>query len=198
MPPTRREFAIGFGTAVAAVGAAGTTFALQQDDQSELTFGEINADAEYLVIHNEEDTDIDIDGYVMDWEHANEDYSQEDEFADEYGTTVIDAEDSITVATGARDVEDADVDFEHHENDEQMRNDGSDVYAILDESGEVIARSDEDRHQAADETPTETATETPTETETETETPEPTETETETETEESTPTPTECQKDETE
>lgn len=40
----------------------------------------------------------------MDLEHANEDYSQEDKFTEEYGRTTIEAEGSITVATGAEDI----------------------------------------------------------------------------------------------
>lgn len=167
--PTRRQYLLGASVAIAGAGTTHTALGTQQN-QLQLAFGEINAEGEYLVLHNEGETAADIEGYVMDWEHANEDDTQTDELTQDAGETTIPAGGSITVATGARPVSDADVDFGHESSDEVMRNEEPDVFAVLTPDGDVVARSDEDQVSDA-ETPSPTEESTPTETETTEDTP---------------------------
>lgn len=196
MPPMRRQVLLGTGVAIAGLSAVSNALGTQ-DDTPEITFGEINNEGEWLVLHNEEGTDINIENWYINWEDENENVDQWDQFQGQYGTTIIEAESSIKVATGAEDVSDADVNFER--DGHVMNNDGNDVYALyLQDQQTEVANSEDDRHEATP-TPTEEATPTPKEetpTKTEEETPTETEEETPTETEEEEETPTETEDNE--
>lgn len=177
--PTRRQFTLSIG--VAAIGASFTqsVFGSRQQDTPEITFGQINEEGEWLVLHNEEDTDVDIEDWYINWEARNEEQDQWDQFKEKYGATSIPANGSIKVATGYKEVQDADVQFENDAG--RMNNDGGDVYAVyLPDQQTEVANSEENRHEEGGEpsptaSPTATETETETATETETESPTPTE-----------------------
>lgn len=176
---TRRRVLVGTGFAIAGVAGASTAFAAQDNgSQPNITFGETNAEEEWLVLHNEGDSAVSIQGYYLNWEHANDNQDQWDQFTDDTGATSIPAGDSITVASGYKEVEDADVTFDNDAG--RMNNNQEDVYAIMASDQEtVIARSDEDQRQAGS-SPTATPTDTETATEPETKTATATATETET------------------
>lgn len=168
------------GTGVGVAGFGGVTTALgAQSDVPEITFGEMNEEQEWLVLHNEGNQDVDIKGWYINWEARNENQDQWDEFQEKFGATTIKAENVIKVATGYKEVDDADVTFEN--NAGRMNNDGDDVYAVYRKDQETeVANSEDDRHQ--EDSPTETKSPTPTDT--------PTTTPTDTTTPTSTPTPT--------
>ena len=143
MNTTRRRFIIATGGTIASASAAASVTGQDSDDPN-ITFGEINEEEEYVILHNEEDTEIDIEGLWMNWEHGQE-VDQYDQFSEEYGATSIETHDSIKVATGYVEHEDADVDFERDAG--AMNDDGSDTYTVESEDKEtIIAKSDEDRH----------------------------------------------------
>lgn len=184
--PTRRQFVLGVGVTAIGAGFSQSVFGNKQGETPEITFGEIDNKEEWLVLHNEEDTDVDITDWYINWEDENDNQDQWDQFQDQYGATTIEAEDSIKVATGAEEVQDADVTFDNDAH--RMNDDGTDVYAVyLPDQSTEVANSEDDQHE---ETETETETETATETETQTETATETEVETDVDTETETETPT--------
>lgn len=149
---------------VAGLGTAGNALSQTTDASSNhddwITFGEINTEGEWLVLHNEGDEDLDITGYTIVF-GFEEEQDHTKQFEEKYGATMIPAGGSITVATGApasqdgTPAEDPDVEFDF--GTAKMPDDGSDVYAILDPEGNEVARSDEDRHGTdGDETTTTT------------------------------------------
>ncbi|WP_158237371.1 lamin tail domain-containing protein [Halegenticoccus soli] len=133
---------IGAGAALSLAGfGAGST--VVASDHSGLAFAEVNTKDEYVVLKNPAESDFDLTGYAIDFE-ANGENEQDRPFPD---GTVIGAGETLTVATGYKDV-DADVDFDSDGG--LIRDDGSDVIAILDPDGEEILRSDDESHWADD------------------------------------------------
>ncbi|WP_170864665.1 lamin tail domain-containing protein [Halogranum amylolyticum] len=147
---------------------------LAQEDIS-LTITAVNPEEEYVVIKNEGSSAVDLSGYIMEFEYK-QNVSQDKTFPS--GTT-IEAGQSILVASGAVDVDNADVTFDY---EGEVINNESDQVAVLTPDGNVVASASvgEVPSEAPEETETETpeATETETPEATETETPEATETET--------------------
>ena len=139
---------IGLGT-VGNVAAHATEASSSHTDS--ITFGEIHNEGEWLVLHNEGSDDLDISGFQIDFEYGQQD-DQTRVFRAQYGATMIPAGGSITVATGAdpsqggTPAENPDVQFDFGR--ARMNDDDSDTYAILDPEGNVVARSDQNRHGA--------------------------------------------------
>lgn len=147
----------GFGLGTGGNARAQTTEASSGHADS-ITFGEIHNKGEWLVLQNEGDEDLEISGFKIDFEYEQQE-DQTSKFHDSSGATMIPAGGSIIVSTGAptseggTPAEDPDVEFDF--GDQVMRDDESDVYAILDPEGNVVARSDEDRNGTdGEETPT--------------------------------------------
>ncbi|SFK83197.1 Lamin Tail Domain [Halogranum rubrum] len=174
MNSTRRTFLA--GVTAAATGLVGTNTVLAQED-SALRFATVDATGEYVVVENTGDSPFDLSGYYMEFEYK-QNVSQSRQFP---SGTVVDAGGTLTIASGAKDVADADVTFGY---EGSVINDEVDYLAILepDESTVVVS------YRTSDPLPTETATPEPTPEQTETA--EPTPEETATETPESEPTET--------
>lgn len=184
MEPTRRTFVAGVGAAV--TGLAGANTVLAQEDSS-LQIVDADREGEYVVIENQGDSAFDLSGYYMEFEYK-QNVSQRRQFP---ADTVIAAGSTLVVATGAREVPDADVTFNYEGS--VIRNDEVDYLAILtpDESTVVATYSTSGTLPGtATPEPTPEATETPEPTPAETETPEPTPEETQTPEETETPEPT--------
>ena len=92
---------------------------------------------EYVVITNvDPELEADITGYSINFEAEDDDYNQIRELA---GEVVIAAGESITVPTGAREVEaDNIVELADPYDGEVLNNDGSDVVTLLDTNGEIV------------------------------------------------------------
>ena len=145
------------------LGAAGNVTAHTTETASShtdsITFGEIDDEGEWLVLHNEGSDDLDISGFQINFEFMQS-VDQIRTFQSQYGATMIPAGGSITVATGAEPsqggtpAQSPDVEFDYGR--AVMRDDDSDMYAILDPAGNVVARSDQDRHGNGEETETPT------------------------------------------
>lgn len=172
MQLTRRQTILG-GAALMSTAGLGISVSAQED--SPFLFVDVNAERESVTIKNVSSEEIDVSEYGINFEVGqNEDqirrfsegtWSQED--------TVLSATETLTIATGARDVQDADVTFNYTRG--EIRNDGSDVVGIVNPDSELLIRSDDDSHYTSDES---SETETPEETTEEpTETPEKTPTE---------------------
>ncbi len=134
---------IGVGAATLGIAGLGAGSTVIASDHSGLAFAEVNAEDEYVVLKNFTEGEFDLTGYVIDFE-ANGENEQDRSFPD---GTVIGAGETLTVATGYKDV-DADVDF--GSDGGLIRDDGSDVISILAPDGEEILRSDDESHWADD------------------------------------------------
>lgn len=128
------------GATLAALGVAGTTpTGAQSGEQLPLEI-EIYAEDEYIVITNTGDEAVDLTGYSVNFEAPMDDYDQSQALA---GEVVIEAGDSITVPTGAREVVTGTiVELEEPYDGEVLNNENPDVVAIFDEQGNVVATSD--------------------------------------------------------
>ncbi|EJN59176.1 lamin tail domain-containing protein [Halogranum rubrum] len=166
MNSTRRTFLAGVGAA--ATGLVGANTVMAQED-SALRFATVDATGEYVVVENTGDSPFDLSGYYMEFEYK-QNVSQSRQFP---SGAVVDAGGTLTVASGAKDVADADVTFGY---EGSVINDEVDYLAILepDESTVVVS------YRTSDPLPTETPTPEPTPEETETAEPTPEETATET------------------
>lgn len=138
MAPTRRQTLVG---AAALVSGAGVQTAIGQDDSPPLAFVEVAAEAEYVIIANVSGETFDLTGYSINFEVGQE-VDQVSEFTD---GTAIEAGGQLKIATGYKDVEDADVTFDYTGNG-AIRNDGSDVVGIIDSEGEIVIRHNNDAH----------------------------------------------------
>ena len=195
MTPTRRQYLLGSAALIGGTGIASTVLA--QDSLPPIKFVEINAEGEYVVIRNVGLGGINLSGYKINFEVADG-TDQIRTFPD--GTTVAGGG-TLTIATGAKDVPGADVEFDYERS--ELNDETPDTVAILTPNDEPIIRSDERADYVSGDTTTPTATstptaepteaseptETPTAEPTETPAPEPTETEEPTETPPATATP---------
>ena len=166
MPTTRRRYLAGAATLLSAAGLGATVIA--QEAPPAIAFVEIAAEAEYIVIRNVSDGEVDLSGYNVNLEVRQEvDQIPDEPFPD--GTT-LDAGDTLTIATGSEsDVEgDVDLGYEAH----MINDENPDTIGILNPSGEVVIRSDDDDHFVSDDVSTAEPTSAPTDTPT----PEPTDT----------------------
>ncbi|WP_228546091.1 lamin tail domain-containing protein [Halegenticoccus tardaugens] len=129
---------IGAGAAALGIAGLGAGSTVIASDHSGLAFAEVNAEDEYVVIENTGDEGFDLSGYWMEFEHG-QNVSQAREFPD---GAVVEAGETLTVASGAEDVDDADVTFDYDRG--VINNDGSDTMAILEPDEEtVVVTSDE-------------------------------------------------------
>lgn len=132
------------GATFAALGVAGTApAAAQSDEQIEQLRISVYPEEEFIVIVNTGEEDIDLTGYSINFEAEDDDYNQIRQLS---GEVVISSEGGrIVVSTGAREVDQSDiVELDRPYTGEILRNDGSDVVALLDRDGNEVARSDEE------------------------------------------------------
>ena len=146
----RRRFLLGTGTVVAGTVGLSSTGVFGASENQSIYFGEINAEEEYFVLKNTSESSIDVSGYIVRLEYANDSDTQKDTLPQD---TVIPAGGSLTVASGDKDVASADVTLKF--NGPQMNNDHDDVYALLTPSGDIVVRSDDNADVGVPETTTE-------------------------------------------
>lgn len=122
--------------AVAAIGVGAT----QVFGQSNLNIGiqEVNYEGEYVVFVNSASKNSDISGYIVAFEYGNEGTNQRRTLGND---VVIPAGETLTVATGAEGMADADVTFDYKRS--VLRNDKSDIVALLTPNEEVVVLSEE-------------------------------------------------------
>lgn len=181
---SRRDVLGATGALIVGTAGAGQVLGAPQ----EIEFKEVNAEREFVVLHNTGDEDVDLGGYRIDFEYRGED-TQDDQFPAE---TVVEANSDLVVATGAGPSEGyeaappADVDAGYDEDGQVLNDDTPDTVAVIAPDGTVIAI-----REINTSSPAPTATRTPTQEPTETPSPEPEETPAPTEEPEATPEPTE-------
>lgn len=128
MTSSRREILSGLG--MLAVTGVGATTVLGDSDYSterkNIDIKEVNAESEYVVFVNNSDSDLDISNFVVAFDYMNPEYDQRRALPK--GTT-ISANGTLKVATGAKDVADADVTFDY--DGEVLNNDEPDTVALL-------------------------------------------------------------------
>lgn len=128
--------------ALAAVGVAGTAPTGAQSDEDLPVSIEMFVEEEYITITNTGDEDLDLTGYSVNFEAEDDDYNQIRQLS---GEVVIAPGDTITVPTGAREVTTGTiVELDDPYTGEVLRNDGSDVIALIDPNGNERARSDDE------------------------------------------------------
>lgn len=152
---TRRTvLKMGLAVSAAAVGVSATNPGMAQSEM-DLTL-DINAEAETVTITNNGDSSVDLTDYQMNFE-AGED-SEVDQIRTLAGEVIVEADESVTVATGAG--EEGDVSLEDPYDGEVLNNEESDVVALLSPDGTIVATSDgsDDDDEEDDETHTLTAT----------------------------------------
>ncbi|GAA0247649.1 hypothetical protein GCM10009000_074590 [Halobacterium noricense] len=125
--------------AVAAVGVGATQVMGADGEEISIIISEINAEDEYIVLKNDGDSNVDIGGYTLAFEYSNKQYNQRRKLPE--GTT-IPADETLTVATGAKEVSGAVV-VERPYEGEVLNNEREDVIALLDTDGNVVATSEE-------------------------------------------------------
>lgn len=188
-PHTKRTFLKGIATTLA-VGASAPTVLGQSDTSIECA--EVAVEAEYVVFRNTGDSEVDVSGYEVAFEYGNDGTNQRRELPD---NTTIEAGGELTVASGYKPVDDADVTFDYDGG--VLNDDGNDVVALLDPDGNDVCTTNDQPvststssstgNSGGDDTEGSTATdEESTTTEEETSTEEPTSTAEEPSTEEST------------
>ncbi len=133
---TARRKILSSMAAVAAIGV-GTT---QVFGQSNLNIGiqEVNYEGEYVVFVNSGSEDADISGYIVAFEYGNDGTNQRRPLGND---VVIPAGETLTVATGAEEMADADVTFDYEGS--VLRNDETDIVALLTADGEMVVMSEE-------------------------------------------------------
>jgi hypothetical protein len=124
MSISRRKMLGGLG--VLALGGFGTTTVIGDSHRKNIEVQEVNPEGEYVVFVNNGDTDYDLSNYVVAFEYMNPEKDQRDALP---GGTVLKANSTLKVATGAKEVEDADVTFDNQNH--RLNDDGSDVVALL-------------------------------------------------------------------
>ncbi|WP_266081571.1 lamin tail domain-containing protein [Haladaptatus caseinilyticus] len=125
---SRRRVLSGLG--VLAVGGVSATTVLgnreYSDQRKNIQVKEVNAEDEYVVFANTGDSDLDISKFVVEFDYSNPEYSQARSLPN---NTIIRANGTLKVATGAKEVDDADVTFDY--TGEVINNDEQDTVALL-------------------------------------------------------------------
>ena len=144
----RRQYLFGAGTAAAAlvgVGVSNTVLA-QNTTPENIYITNVNEEGEYFVVENRNDSPFDLTNYHVNFEYNGE-VNQVREFGPDTTTPegqnlTIEAGGRFVIATGAKEVADADVVFDYAGS--VLNNDMTDTYAILTpDQSRVIARSDQ-------------------------------------------------------
>ncbi|WP_231189376.1 lamin tail domain-containing protein [Haladaptatus sp. DYF46] len=124
MAISRRKMLGGLG--VLALSGFGTTTVIGDSHRKNIEVQEVNPEGEYVVFVNNGDTDYDLSNYVVAFEYMNPEKDQRDALPER---TVLKANSTLKVATGAKEVEGADVTFDNENH--RLNDDGSDVVALL-------------------------------------------------------------------
>lgn len=135
MTTNRRKFITGAGFVIA--GTVGFGTALADGHEISIVIAEVDAENETVVLENTGDTDVDLSGYVIDWEH-NGDKNQTDSLPEE---TTVPAGGKLTIASGYTDAE-GDVTYDYGNG--RINNEDPDVIALLTPSEKVVATSDDE------------------------------------------------------
>ncbi|MFC6766042.1 lamin tail domain-containing protein [Natrinema soli] len=135
MTTNRRNFITGAGFVIAGTVGFGTVLA--DEHEVPIVIAEINAENETVVLENTGDTDVDLSGYVIDWEH-NDNKNQTDSLPEE---TTVPAGGKLTIASGYTDAE-SDVTYDYDNG--RINNEDPDVIALLTASEELVATSDDE------------------------------------------------------
>ena len=158
----RRQFLFGAGTVTAALLGIGTSNTMAQNAAPEgLYFTGVFPEAEYLVIENRGESSIDLTHYYINFERRDE-YDQIRQFGRDGQVAAgsdlrLEPGESLTIATGAERVSDADVTFDYE--GAVINDETPDSFAILLPDGEtVVAQADKNPSPPPTDTPTSTAT----------------------------------------
>lgn len=135
MTTNRRNFITGAGFVIAGTVGFGTVLA--DEHEVPIVIAEVNAENETVVLENTGETDVDISGYVIDWEH-NDNKNQTDSLPEE---TTVAAGEKLTIASGYTDAQ-SDVTYDYDNG--RINNEDPDVIALLTASEEVVATSDDE------------------------------------------------------
>jgi hypothetical protein len=127
---TRRNVLAGLG-ATLAVGA-GATQVFGADSTAGVEITDVKDEEEYIVLKNVDEKAYDVSNWVVAFEYRNKDYDQRR--AIPAGTTLESGE-TLTIATGAKDVDSADVTFDYDSS--VINNTEPDVIVLLDTDGAV-------------------------------------------------------------
>jgi hypothetical protein len=114
------------------VGGAGAGHVLA-DSHFGIEIVEVNAEGEYVVLENTGGESVNLSGYTIDFEYLEPD-TQTETLPE--GTT-LDPGARLVVATGAREVPNADVTYEN--DNHRLNNEDPDAVALLAPGGEVVA-----------------------------------------------------------
>lgn len=98
---------------------------------------DVNAEDEYVVFENAGEEEIDLSGYVVDFENQGPD-TQTRPLPE---GTALGAGEQLTVATGSVSVSDADVTFDYDDEAPQINNEDPDVIALLAPDGQRVVAS---------------------------------------------------------
>lgn len=82
MTISRRQFVVGTG-AVLSVAGIGASQVLADGHDSSLQIVEVNEVEETVVIENTRDEAVDLEWYIIDWEHKNDDKNKTNEITEE-------------------------------------------------------------------------------------------------------------------
>lgn len=142
----RRQYLVGAGTAVTGLLGVGTNTALAQTVPKGIYFTDVNEAGEYFILAYLGDTPVDLTDYRVNFEFNGEvnqirQFGTDAEVATGSDLTFEPGE-RLIVATGAKNVSDADVIFNYK--GPVLNNDKSDTHAILTpDEKRVVAQSDQ-------------------------------------------------------
>lgn len=120
---TRRSVVAGTGAAVAGVLGVGTQVTASEHDIP-VVIEAVTPEEDLIVLRNTGDEDVDLSGYVIDWEYENDNVDQSDPLPE---GTMLPAGAALRIAGGYYDVA-ADVDFGYEAG--RINNDYTDIIAL--------------------------------------------------------------------
>lgn len=144
----RRQFIVGTGSVlIGALGVSSGTSVFASEHEIPVRIAGVNPQEETVILENQGNDTVDLDGYQIDWEYRNDNDTQVTPFPD--GVS-IGAGEQLVVWSGFQSSEipavEADVtmreDVGDAPGDARINDDGDDVIALLSPSGEVVSTSD--------------------------------------------------------
>lgn len=144
----RRQFIVGTGSVlIGALGVNSGTSVFVSEHEIPVRIVGVNPQEETVILENQGNDTVDLDGYQIDWEYRNDNDTQVTPFPD--GVS-IGAGEQLVVWSGFQSSEipavEADVtmreDVGDAPGDARINDDGDDVIALLSPSGEVVSTSD--------------------------------------------------------
>lgn len=144
----RRQFIVGTGSVlIGALGVSSGTSVFASEHEIPVRIVDVNPQEETVILENQGNDTVDLDGYQIDWEYRNDNDTQVTPFPD--GVS-IGAGEQLVVWSGFQSSEipavEADVtmreDVGDAPGDARINDNRDDVIALLSPSGEVVSTSD--------------------------------------------------------